>query len=96
MAKKKAQKSGKSGGSVPAALPLVDIKDLAMPPKLIPEEVIRTVLAVILFLLFLLLFGGAAWYFLTQVDTTLVSGTGGTPSSSSSIAMAVSSFAAWF
>lgn len=49
-------------------------------PKFILEERLRTIFGIVLFLLFLVLFGAVVWYFLTQLDTTFVSGTAGLPS----------------
>lgn len=50
-------------------------KTLNIPYKVIIEDKIKVFLGAILIVLFMLLFASVAWYFLTQVEATFVSGT---------------------
>ena len=46
-------------------------EELKKPRKLFVEEVLKTIVGVILVLLFIALFIGIVWYFLIQLDATL-------------------------
>ncbi len=46
-------------------------EELRKPRKLFVEEVLKTIVGVILVLLFIALFIGIVWYFLIQLDATL-------------------------
>ena len=46
-------------------------EELKKPRKLFVEEILKTIVGVILVLLFIALFIGIVWYFLIQLDATL-------------------------
>lgn len=46
-------------------------EELTKPRKLFVEEILKTIVGVVLVLLFIALFIGIVWYFLIQLDATL-------------------------
>ncbi|MBE6837931.1 MAG: hypothetical protein E7507_00105 [Ruminococcus sp.] len=53
------------------AMPDVPLPKELQPRKLLPEEILKIIIGVILVLLFIALFIGIVWYFMIQLDSTL-------------------------
>ncbi len=54
--------------------------------KMLPEEVLKVIIAIILAILFVLLFISVIWYFLIQMDTTIADVFGSSPESAQAMA----------
>ncbi|MEG0614973.1 MAG: hypothetical protein RR540_04390 [Oscillospiraceae bacterium] len=66
--------AGKKGGSKANDAGKISAVMSQIPSKVFLEEVVKTILAIIIFLLFLVLFGSLAWLFISQYDASKAAG----------------------